>query len=131
MRQLLLASLLTAAVLGLGACAPRTGVAVATTVTGVSVNPVLLKLSASARRGGSVTLQGRYLGGPATAQLFLGASESGLTPGSYQIPASAISSWTDSQIVFTVPSTAPTGGSWVYVRVGQLVSSGLTISIGQ
>ncbi|GGQ92283.1 IPT/TIG domain-containing protein [Deinococcus ruber] len=125
MRVFFLSSLLTVGAVGLGltSCAP------AAQVAGVTVTPVLIKLSPAAARGENVTVQGRYLGGPATSKVLLGADGNGA--GGYAIPASAVVSWTDSQIVFTVPSNAPVGGSWLYVEVGGMRSTGLPFSVRQ
>ena len=126
MRVFFLSSLLTAGALGLGlsSCAPRTQA-----VAGVTVTPVLIKVSAAAARGQNVTVQGRYLGGPSSAKVLLGADENGA--GGYALPASAVVSWTDSQIVFTVPGNAPVGGSWLFVQVGDMRSTGLPFSVSQ
>ena len=125
MRVFFLSSLLTvgAVSLGLTSCAP------AAQVAGVTVTPVLVKLSPAAGRGQNVTVQGRYLGGPATARVLLGADENGA--GGYAIPAAAVVSWTDSQIVFTVPANAPVGGSWLFVEVAGSRSTGLPFSVRQ
>ena len=121
MHQVLLTSLLMVGVIGLSACAPTQAVA------GVTVTPVLIKVSPSASRGERVTLQGRYLGGPSSARILLGADESGA--GGYPLPAASVVSWTDSTIVFTVPAGAPVGSSWLFVQVGQMRSTGLPFSV--
>ncbi|MFC4453397.1 IPT/TIG domain-containing protein [Deinococcus sonorensis] len=123
MRFILLSSLLTIGAIATS-CAPRTSA-----VAGVTVTPVLIKVSSSAARGGTATIQGRYLGGPSSAKILLGADEDG--KGGYALPANAIQSWTDSQIVFTVPSDAPVGGSWLFVQVGDMRSTGLPFSVQQ
>jgi len=66
MRVFFLTSLLTAGVVGLGftSCAPQTQA-----VAGITVTPVLFKLSSAGVRGQNVTVQGRYLGGPSTARV--------------------------------------------------------------
>lgn len=124
MRAYLLTSLLTAGALGFGlsSCAPRSQA-----VAGVTVTPVLVKVSSAAARGSNVTVQGRFLGGPSSAKVLLGADETGA--GGYALPAAAIVSWTDSQIVFTVPSNTPVGGSWLFVQVGDMRSTGLPFSV--
>ena len=126
MRVFFLSSLLTVGALGLGlsSCAPRPQA-----VAGVTVTPVLIKVSAAAARGQNVTVQGRYLGGPNSARVLLGADSSGA--GGYAVPASAIVSWSDSQIVFTIPSNAPVGGAWMFVQVGDMQSTGLPFSVSQ
>ncbi|GGM33698.1 hypothetical protein GCM10008956_07440 [Deinococcus arenae] len=95
----------------------------------VTVTPVLIKASEGAARGGTLTIQGRYLGGPSTGKVRLGANEQG--EGGYVFPAAAVQSWTDSQIVLTVPSDAPVGGSWLFVEVGAMRSTGLPFSVKQ
>ncbi len=106
-------------------CAPRqTGMDQFVTVT-----PLLIKASESVPRGGTLTVQGRYLGGPATGRVRLGADESGT--GGYLIPPTAIQSWTDSTIVLTIPADAPVGGSWLFVEVGGKQSTGLPYSVRQ
>nr|WP_254605481.1 IPT/TIG domain-containing protein [Deinococcus sp. JMULE3] len=95
----------------------------------VTVTPVLIKASEGAARGGTVTIQGRYLGGPSTGRVRLGATEQG--DGGYMFPASAVQSWTDAQIVLTVPADAPVGGSWLFVEVGAMRSTGLPFSVKQ
>lgn len=108
----------------LASCAPRQQA-----VSGVTVTPVLIKLSEPAARGGTLTIQGRYLGGPSTGRVRLGANESG--EGGYVFPASAVRSWTDSEIVLTIPADAPVGGSWLFVEVGGRQSTGLPYSVRQ
>ena len=74
MRVFFLSSLLTAGVMGLGlsSCAPTQAVA------GVTVTPVLIKTSSAAARGQNVTVQGRYLGGPNSSKVLLGANADGV-----------------------------------------------------
>jgi hypothetical protein len=90
---------------------------------------MLIKASESAARGGTVTVQGRYLGGPSSGRVRLGANENG--EGGYVFPAAAVQSWTDTQIVLTVPADAPVGGSWLFVEVGGMRSTGLPFSVKQ
>lgn len=124
MRKLSVSMILSLATLGAGltSCAPSTQA-----VAGVTVTPLLISLSSSAARGQNVTVQGRYLAGPSTGRVLRGADADG--NGGYALPASAIVRWTDSQIVFTVPSNAPVGGSWLFVQVGDLRSTGLPFSV--
>ncbi len=107
----------------LASCAPTAA------IRGVTVTPVLVKVSESASVGGTVTLQGRYLGGPATGRIRIGANVD--ASGGVVLPASAIQSWTDSQIVFTVPANVPTGGSYLFVEVGDMRSTALPFSVKQ
>lgn len=93
----------------------------------VTVTPVLLKVSDAAARGGKITIQGRYLGGPSVGKVRLGANESG--KGGIYFPASSVISWTDKEIVLTIPNNAPIGGSWVFVEVGDMQSTGLPFSV--
>ncbi|WP_342446841.1 MULTISPECIES: IPT/TIG domain-containing protein [unclassified Deinococcus] len=95
----------------------------------MTVTPVLIKVSESAARGGTVTIQGRYLGGPSTGRVRLGADERG--QGGFLFPASAVKSWTDSEIVLTIPADAPVGGSWLFVEVAGRQSTGLQYSVRQ
>ncbi|MFC6800639.1 MULTISPECIES: IPT/TIG domain-containing protein [Deinococcus] len=95
----------------------------------MTVTPVLIKVSESAARGGTLTVQGRYLGGPSTGRVRLGADERG--QGGFLFPASAVRSWTDSEIVLTIPSDAPVGGSWLFVEVAGRQSTGLQYSVRQ
>ncbi|MPY65751.1 cell surface protein [Deinococcus sp. SDU3-2] len=120
MVRVFFASLLFAG--ALASCAPREQA-----VVGVTVTPVLVKLSEPAARGGTLTIQGRYLGGPQTGRVRLGASETG--EGGYLFPAASVRSWTDSEIVLTIPSDAPTGGSWLFVEVAGKRSTGLPYSV--
>lgn len=106
----------------LAACAPRTQA-----VAGVTVTPVLIKVSESARPGETVTVQGRYLGGPSTGRVRLGATATGAD--GYLVPKDAVVSWTDAQIVFKVPPTAPAGAGWLFVEVGDMRSTGLPFSV--
>jgi hypothetical protein len=123
MQRIFLASLLFAG--ALASCAPRTG-----SVAGVTAAPMLVKVSEAAARGGTLTIQGRYLGGPTTGRVLLGVTEDG--QGGYAVPASAVQSWTDSQIVLTIPDNAPIGGSWLFVEVGGKRSvGGLPYSVRQ
>ncbi len=120
MRIFLLGSLLLVG--SLASCAPRVG-----TVAGVTQTPMLVKVSSGAAQGQAVTVQGRYLGGPTTGRIRLGADENG--QGGYLIPVSAVTSWSDSQIVFTVPANAPAGGSWLFIEVAGRQSTGLPFSV--
>lgn len=123
MLRFFVASLLIAG--GLVACAPaQQGASQMVTVT-----PVLIKASEGTARGGTVTIQGRYLGGPSTGKVRLGANEQG--EGGYVFPPSAVQSWTDTQIVLTIPADAPVGGSWLFVEVGAMRSTGLPFSVKQ
>ncbi|WP_261663824.1 IPT/TIG domain-containing protein [Deinococcus sp. Marseille-Q6407] len=107
----------------LAACAPTQQTALQATVT-----PVLIKTSASVARGGTLTLQGRYLGGPSNGTVRLTNAEG---RGGYVFPASAVQSWTDSQIVLTIPQDAPVGGNWLFVEVDGQRSTGLQYSVQQ
>lgn len=106
----------------LASCMPTTNA-----VAGVTVTPMLLKVSEAAAAGQNVTVQGRYLGGPATGRIRLGADERG--QGGYFVPAGDVVSWTDSEVVFKVPAAAPVGGSWLYIEVGDMKSTGLPFSV--
>lgn len=131
MQRFFLASLLFLGT-ALVSCAPRTQattMTAGTPVGGVTVKPVLYKVSPSAAVGQSVTVQGRFLGGAKTAVITLGAEHDG--SGGYRVPETAVTNWTDSEITFTVPANAPVGGSWLFVTVGDQVSNGLTFSIKQ
>ena len=122
MKAMLVSGMLLAGMLA--SCAPRTN-----TVVGVTVTPMLLKVSEAARRGEVVTVQGRYLGGPTTGRVVLGATETG-TQG-YVVPASDIVSWSDTEIQFRVPANAVAGGGWLFVRVNDMLSTGLPFSVRQ
>ena len=106
----------------LSGCMPRPQAA-----TGVTVTPLLLKVGEAARPGETLTVQGRYLGGPATGHVRLGADEAGA--GGYLIPADAILSWSDSKIVLRMPRGAPAGGGWLFVEVAGRRSTGLPYSV--
>lgn len=124
MQRFFLASLLFMGVLTTS-CAPRTQ-----TVAGVTYAPVLIKVSEAAARGSTVTIQGRYLGGPTTGKIILGATVDG--KGGYVVPGTGATSWTDSQIVLTIPADAPVGGSWLFVEVnGMRSATGLPYSVKQ
>ena len=111
----------------LASCAPRQQATAAEQF--VAVKPVLYKVSEPVVRGGALTIQGRYLGGPASAQIRMGAKSDG--QGGFVLPASAIRSWSTSEITLTVPSDIPPGGGYIFVRVGMQDSNGLPYSIGQ
>lgn len=106
-------------------CAPTTQ----NKVAGVTVTPMLIKTSAAAVRGDALTIQGRYLGGPNTGKIIIGADEDGKA--GYIVPADAVKSWTDSEIVVMVPKETPAGGSWLFVEVNGRKSTGLPVSIRQ
>ncbi len=122
MQKIILGSLLLVGTLA--SCAPRTS-----TVAGVTQTPLLIKVSESSARGSDVTVQGRYLGGPSTGHIRLGADAD--HNGGYLIPDSAVKTWTDTQIVFTVPANAPVGGSWMFIEVAGMPSTGLPFSVAQ
>ncbi|MFC6590976.1 IPT/TIG domain-containing protein [Deinococcus lacus] len=123
MNRVLFASLLLLGAVGVVGCAP------APTVSTATVTPMLIKVSDAAPRGGTVTIQGRYLGGPTSGVVRLGADEDG--KGGYTFPASSVQSWTDNQIVLTIPDNAPVGGSWLFIEVDGLRSTGLPYSVRQ
>ncbi|MFC3834907.1 MULTISPECIES: IPT/TIG domain-containing protein [Deinococcus] len=125
MLRFFVAPLLFAGVLA--SCAPRQQIQTAEQM--VTVTPMLVKVSEAAPRGGQVVIQGRYLGGPNIGKVRLGADERGT--GGYVFPANAVVSWTDSQIVLTIPADAPIGGSWLFVEVGAKRSTGLPYSVRQ
>lgn len=124
LRYLVASSLFAGLILS---CAPRQQATTAEQM--VTVTPVLIKVSEPVARGGTLTIQGRYLGGPSTGKVRLGADESG--QGGYLFPASAVRSWTDTEIVLTIPADAPVGGSWLFVQVGTMPSTGLPVSVRQ
>lgn len=107
---------------GLAACAPTQQMA----VQQASVTPLLIKTSAA--RGGTLVIQGRYLGGSSNGTVRL--TDSG-GQGGYVFPASAVQSWTASQIVLTIPQNAPVGGHWLFVEVDGQRSTGLQYSVQQ
>lgn len=121
MKHLLVAALLVSG--ALVACAPTN------TVQGVTVLPVLVKVSPGAAPGSEVTVQGRYLGGPATARVLIGANADGT--GGIAIPSAAIKSWSDTEIVFTMPQGLNAGGGWMIVEVAGRRSAGLPFSVRQ
>ncbi|GHG06462.1 hypothetical protein GCM10017783_18890 [Deinococcus piscis] len=108
----------------LAACAPTQQAP----VQQASVTPVLIKTSVAAARGDTLTIQGRYLGGAQNGTVRLTDSQG---EGGYVFPASAVQSWTDSQIVLTVPQNAPVGGHWLFVEVDGHRSTGLQYSVRQ
>ncbi len=107
----------------LAACAPTQ------TVSHTTVTPVLVKVSEPAPRGGTVTIQGRYLGGSSNGVVRLGADAEGR--GGWVFPKNAVQSWTSDKIVLTIPQDAPVGGSWLFIEVNGLRSSGLPYSVSQ
>ena len=109
---------------GLAACAPTQQ----TAVQQASVTPLLIKTSASAARGGTLIIQGRYLGGASNGTVRL--TDSG-GQGGYVFPASAVQSGIASQIVLTIPQNAPVGGHWLFVEVDGQRSTGLQYSVQQ
>lgn len=104
-------------------CSPMTQQKVA----GVTVTPMLVKASEAASLGNTLTIQGRYLGGPSTGKIILGADENGKA--GYTMPTDSVKSWTDSEIVVMIPKEAPVGGSWLFIEVNGRKSTGLPISI--
>ncbi|MFB9992311.1 IPT/TIG domain-containing protein [Deinococcus oregonensis] len=90
---------------------------------------MLYKVSAPVVRGGTLTVQGRYLGGPASATIKMGATFDG--NGGFDLPAGAIQTWTPNEITFTVPSDLPAGSGYIFITVGNSKSNGLPYSIGQ
>ncbi|THF68682.1 cell surface protein [Deinococcus sp. Arct2-2] len=128
MARFLVGSLLmTGLFLGsLSSCAPRQQ---AGTERFVTVAPVLYKVSAPVVRGGTLTVQGRSLGGPASAKIRMGVAFDG--SGGFDLPAAAIQTWTADEITFTVPSDLPAGGGYIFILVGNSKSNGLPYSIAQ
>jgi len=123
MKNLFLIGALSLAALPLASCAPSAQAAVDRT----TVSPVVYHLSAAAARGENVTVQGRYLGGPDNATIYLNADTS--SQGGYAIPRAAVVSWSDREIVFTVPSNAPVGAGFLTVEVGGQRSAGLPFGV--
>lgn len=108
----------------LAACAPTQQ----TAVQQASVTPVLIKTSEAAGPGGTLTIQGRYLGGARSGAVRLTDSQG---EGGYVFPAAAVQSWTDNRIVLTLPQNAPVGGHWLFVEVDGKRSTGLPYSVRQ
>lgn len=100
-----------------------------TTEQMVTVTPQLIKVSPSAARGETLTILGRYLGGPMIGKVRLGADETGT--GGFIFPMSSVQSWSDTEIVLTLPPDAPIGGSWLFIEVGTMQSTGLKYSVRQ
>lgn len=121
MRTPLIIAALCLGALPLSACAPAAG------SVNTSVEPLVFLVSPSAARGERVTIQGRYLGSNTTSTLSLGGDEAGA--GGAPVPAGAVVSWTDRQIVFTVPDSAPLGAGFLVVSNGTRRSPGLPFSV--
>lgn len=92
-----------------------------------SVLPVLIKLSEPAAVGQSLTIQGRYLGGPSNSSVTLGADDLGNN--GVKNSSSDVVSWTSTEIVLKVPVGARPGGHFVFVEVGGVRSNFLPYSV--
>lgn len=121
MKRFLVASLLFAGVLS--SCAP------APTTNRATITPIIYKLSEPVPRGGALTIQGRYLGGPSVGKIRFATDENG--KGGFLFPASAVQKWTDDTIVVTVPMNAPIGGGFVVVEVDGMQSIPMPYSVSQ
>ncbi len=94
-----------------------------------SVRPVLIKLSEPAAVGQTLTIQGRYLGGPVNSFVVVGAEEDGA--GGVKNTGADVVSWSGSEIVLRVPAGTRPGGRFVYVEVGGVRSNFLSYSVSQ
>ena len=115
-RALLLALLSLLAVAG---CAPS--------ADRPSLRPLIVKVSEPAAAGQPVTIQGRYLGGPANSQVIFRADENGR--GGVTPQAGDVVSWTASEIVVKVPAGTRPGGGFLFVNVGGVLSNGMPYAV--
>lgn len=106
MKRVIALSLLT---LILGACAPKAA------ETGVTIYPQIYQVSPIENNKQQFTLQGRYLGSSSSGVIKIGANENG--EGGFVVPKENIVSWTESKIVFNVPTNLIPGGSFIIVEV--------------
>ncbi len=107
------------ALLGFVSCAPDAG--------RPTLRPVLIKLSEPAKVGETVTLQGRYLGSKDNGAVIFGADTVG--NGGATATSADVVSWNASEIQVRVPANAKTGGNFVFVSVGGVLSNGMAYSI--
>jgi hypothetical protein len=94
-----------------------------------TVRPVIIKLSVAVKVGEVVTIQGRYLGSKDNGSVLFNADPSG----NFGVTALAedVVSWTPSEIQIKVPAASKTGGNFLFVNVGGVLSNGMIYSIGR
>ena len=118
MKQFVLILTLGGLLGSLSACAPRVA-----DIQYVTLTPTIYAAKTPVTIGQKATIQGRYLGGLSSGILIIGADEYGNN--GLVVPNENIVSWTAQKIEFIVPATMNRGGSWVFVKVGDILSTGL------
>ncbi|NJK44157.1 MAG: cell surface protein [Pleurocapsa sp. SU_196_0] len=94
-----------------------------------TVRPLLIKISESAKIGDTVTIQGRYLGSAATAFAVFGANDAG--QGGTRVAGDNVVAWSGSEVQVKVPAGTKSGGNFVFISVGGVLSNGLPFSVSQ
>ncbi len=92
-----------------------------------SLRPVIFKLSEAAKVGETVTIQGRYLGSKDNGVVLFNADPFGKN--GISSSATDVVSWSASEIQIRIPIDARTGGSFVFVNVGGVLSNAMAYSI--
>jgi hypothetical protein len=108
------------ALVGFVACAPSER---------PTLRPLLIKVSEPAKVGDTVTLQGRYLGSASNSFVIFGATDAGT--GGTRATGDNIVAWSASEVQVKIPAGTKSGGNFVFVNVGGVISNGLPYSVTQ
>lgn len=92
-----------------------------------TVRPVVIKLSEPAKVGETVSIQGRYLGSRDNGFVLFNADPNG-TAGVKSAEADIVS-WNASEIVVKIPAATRSGGNFLFVSVGGVLSNGMIYSV--
>lgn len=94
-----------------------------------TVRPVLIKLSEPAKVGETVTIQGRYLGSRDNGFVLFNADSNGAT--GVKSADTDVISWSASEIVVKIPAATKSGGNFLFVSVGGVLSNGMIYSVSK
>jgi hypothetical protein len=94
-----------------------------------TLRPVLIKLSEPAKIGETVNIQGRYLGSKDNGFVLFNADANGTT--GIKTSEADVVAWSASEITVKIPASAKTGGNFLFVSVGGILSNGMAYSISK
>ena len=94
-----------------------------------TVRPLLIKISEPAKIGQTVMIQGRYLGAAANSTVVFGANDLGA--GGTKAAAANIVSWSGTEVQVNIPDGTKSGGNFVFISVGGVLSNGLPYNVTQ
>jgi IPT/TIG domain len=94
-----------------------------------TLRPVVIKLSEPAKAGETLNIQGRYLGSKDNGFVLFNADANGVS-GVKSTEADVVS-WSASEITVKIPASAKSGGNFLFVSVGGVLSNGMAYSISK